>query len=201
MKKPIIPLKLPSGAGGFPSIIPPLGVRGLSLWSWGLLLLILATACRRDPPEPEPDLPPETQEGKDTFGCYLNGVPWKPSQKEWGNNTLYVQFDGTYFALYAKYNEGEKFERIDFFSDKVSSLREGEYPIKKSLGFDNRANFWDLNKNIRLMSMDADVVDDGVLTITKFDLNKKFVSGRFWFKLQKGDAKYEATEGRFDISF
>ncbi len=167
-----------------------------------LLLLMLVTACRRDPPEPEPDLPPETQEGKDTFGCYLNGVPWKPSQKEWGNNTLYVQFDGTYFTLYAYHNDNGRNERISFFSASIQNM--GQYPIGKlALNGGSICNFWDIAKNKPIVnSADNDVISDGLLTITKFDMNQKIISGKFWFKLQKNDGTtIEAKEGRFDISF
>ncbi|HYG16765.1 MAG TPA: hypothetical protein VEC12_13495 [Bacteroidia bacterium] len=43
-----------------------------------LLLLILAipvwfAACIDDKPEPKPEMPPLTFEGKNTFGCTING--------------------------------------------------------------------------------------------------------------------------------
>lgn len=41
-------------------------------------LVFMATACHKTPPEPEPDLPPETQTGAGTIGCYINGKPWWP---------------------------------------------------------------------------------------------------------------------------
>ncbi|TAG01448.1 MAG: hypothetical protein EAZ44_08460 [Cytophagia bacterium] len=167
---------------------------------FAIILLLTIASCKKKQ-DPEPDLPPETQSGANTFGCYLNGVPWKPSPKEFGNNTLYIQLDGPYFVLYAKCNEGVRDEVMSFFSDKVTSIREGNYPLKKSATFDNRCTFWDYKKNIEMFSMDRDIVEDGLLTITKFDLNKRFVSGRFWFSLQKDNIRYEAKEGRFDISF
>jgi hypothetical protein len=179
----------------FPFIIPPLGVRGLVL---GLLLLI--TSCKKNS-EPEPDLPPETQQGANTFGCYLNGKPWQPSENGIGSRNLYVQLDGQYFKLHANYDEDERDEIISLFSDKVILSRVGDYPLKKSTNFDNRSRFWDVNKNVDLRSFDADIISDGLLTITNFDTQKKFVSGKFWFSLQKGDVKYEAKEGRFDISY
>lgn len=172
--------------------IPPLGL---------LLCILLLGGCKKNP-EPEPDLPPETQHGADTFGCYLNGKPWKPSPRSFGNPTLYIQLDGPYFVLYAYNKDDGRNERISFFSNKVNALREGNYILKKSIvSFDNRSWFIDYKKNLDFDSTDSDTVDDGLLTITKFDTQKKFVSGRFWFKLQKGDIKYEATEGRFDISY
>ena len=40
-------------------------------------LLFIASSCHKTPdPNPEPDLPTATQEGKGTIGCYFNGVPW-----------------------------------------------------------------------------------------------------------------------------
>jgi hypothetical protein len=41
-------------------------------------LFLMATSCHKAPPEPEPDLPPETQTGEGTIGCYINGKPWWP---------------------------------------------------------------------------------------------------------------------------
>lgn len=41
-------------------------------------LFLMASACRKAPPDPEPDLPPETQTGEGTIGCYINGKPWVP---------------------------------------------------------------------------------------------------------------------------
>lgn len=41
-------------------------------------LIFMATACHKAPPEPEPDLPPETQTGAGTIGCYINDKPWWP---------------------------------------------------------------------------------------------------------------------------
>ncbi len=41
-------------------------------------LVLMASACRKTPPDPEPDLPPETQTGARTIGCYINGKPWVP---------------------------------------------------------------------------------------------------------------------------
>ena len=42
-------------------------------------LFLMATSCHKKPdPVPEPDLPPETQTGAGTIGCYINGKPWWP---------------------------------------------------------------------------------------------------------------------------
>ena len=63
--------------------------------------------------------------------------------------------------------------------------------------------FWDLANNNIAYSPKNDIQEFGNLIITKFDMDDRIVSGRFWFKLvkQDGSASYEATDGRFDIRF
>lgn len=166
-----------------------------------LVLALVATACKKKA-DPEPDLPPETQSGANTFGCYLNGVPWKPSPREPGFPTLYIQLDGPYFVLYATYNDNGINQRISFFSASIQNV--GLFPIGKlALNGGSVCDFWDIGKNKPIInSADNDVISDGLLTVTRFDTNKKVISGRFWFTLQKNDGTtIEAKDGRFDISF
>lgn len=39
---------------------------------------LMAQCHKTATPDPEPDLPPATQEGKAIIGCYINGKPWWP---------------------------------------------------------------------------------------------------------------------------
>jgi hypothetical protein len=59
-------------------------------------LMFMATACHKTPPDPEPDLPPETQTGAGTIGCYINGKPWvpKPFLAIGVNHYLEVKYGG-----------------------------------------------------------------------------------------------------------
>ena len=44
-----------------------------------MLLLASCDGCKKDDPKPKTELeklPPATQEGKDTFGCLVNGKAW-----------------------------------------------------------------------------------------------------------------------------
>jgi hypothetical protein len=58
-------------------------------------LFLMASSCRKAP-EPEPDLPPETQTGAGTIGCYINGKPWwpKPFFRTWSSPYLEVTYGG-----------------------------------------------------------------------------------------------------------
>jgi hypothetical protein len=53
------------------------------------------------------------------------------------------------------------------------------------------------DKYFRIHAQDADE-----LTITRFDPNRRIVSGRFWFDATTGSGeKVEVREGRFDIGY
>jgi hypothetical protein len=166
---------------------------------WLVMLITLLASCKQLV-NPEGKLPKETQEGKNTFGCILNGKVWTPSPNELGFNELNVSPEGNgWLTINANYRKDDRYEGMVFFS--VNVFGTGDYVFDRVL--DNRASFVDVKKNIEINSSDADVDASGVLTITKFDMNKHIVSGRFWFKISKkdGSATYEAKDGRFDISF
>ena len=61
------------------------------------LLAILLSACERDIPT---TLPPATQEGKNTFGCYINGELFlknnQPTMISW-LQACYVSIDNSIF--------------------------------------------------------------------------------------------------------
>jgi hypothetical protein len=163
---------------------------------WLALLLVLVATCKQK--DPEPDLPPETATGANTFGCILNGQIWKPSKSESGFQTLWVSPEGGgWLTIKASYRDNTRFETVRFFSTNVFDT--GIYKIKKPLT--NRAGFDNLKANLIMDSGDADVAEDGELVITTFDMSKRIVAGTFWFRLEKqGHTPIEAKEGRFDIS-
>jgi len=53
-------------------------------------------ACKKDDPAPNPppELPPATQTGANTFGCYVNGKPFIQEER-WARPTVGTQI-GTY---------------------------------------------------------------------------------------------------------
>jgi hypothetical protein len=172
------------------------GFRFVPIWVWGLVLLV---ACQRE--NLEPDLPPETATGANTFGCILNGQPWKTTPNVSGQmRTLIAQPDnGGLLNIYAthKGTDNSRWEGIQFFS--VNFYGTGKFPISKHL--DNRFSFEDMAKNIYINSKSDDVKESGELIITTFDTNKGILAGRFWFRLEREDGTvYEAKDGRFDIS-
>ena len=56
-----------------------------------LLIVLCAHSCEKE--KPEPALPPETQEGKNIFGCYVNDVLFlKEWSRVWGSQPLQANY-------------------------------------------------------------------------------------------------------------
>ena len=174
------------------AFIPLLGVKGLLTWL--LLLMLAVSACKKKNADPEPDLPPETQIGADTFGCYINGVPWKAQgDGGWGRSLITLDQSGGngWFVLIG--NDFTKKEWIKLFH--INILGTGKY----SLGKNTMGGIGYYTQNGYFMSSDATEFS-AELTITRFDTLARIFSGRFWFKMTMPDGKIiDVTSGRFDI--
>jgi hypothetical protein len=140
-------------------------------------------------------LPPITQEGKNTFGFLLNGEVWLPKG---GLLTpiLDLSYDPNYnggaMSISAKRNLSDT---------NKNSLLLGGININKIGKYKFERNF----ANVIYTSADCYYSDDaqitGFINITKLDLNGNgIISGTFEFKLIKdGCPIINATEGRFDL--
>jgi hypothetical protein len=163
-----------------------------------IMIFITITLCSCESCKKEylTELPPETQTGANTFGCYVNGE-------------LFVK-DGTHTftepPLNAEFIKGQNILTISSFSKKgyinlwvmdvkvniPTSLYEGYFLPEAEWG---RECFCFGGKNF------------GEIVITKFDTTNNIVSGRFLFTGQcsdpllnvTGDSIVNITDGRFDI--
>ncbi len=173
---------------------PPLGGGGLLL---GLLLAYALNSCSLFP-EPDPTLPPITQNGAETFGCLVNGKVFVA--KGGGKyNGLTKDFYGglNIFGLYVK--SGEVESSLGFSTPFISDI--GKYVLKEPKSIWYRA-FHDRN----LAPLNASV------TITKFERGEDKVNNLRWLIISgtfEGillpEGRYtdtvKITQGRFDIKF
>ena len=85
---------------------------------------------------------------------------------------------------------------------RSSLYREGTYDFTNPM-HKTGAGYTDLIKNTIIGSGSPDLLEKyGSLTITKFDMSRRIIAGRFHFRMKHKDyGVYEATDGRFDISF
>jgi hypothetical protein len=182
--------------------------------------LIFLTSCFND--EVFPTLPPETQEGLNTFGCLVDGVLITPSDGEdgiggqgaRGLNVKYRSLDTgypnvPYMSFFARdYSAGIGPEYVYFYIPTI--LNKGLFAIGPSNGQEEFASpsnthifvgIWkDRNTFMKYLSIDQ----AGQIKITKFNPDQSLVAGTFSATLVDEETRLDTiwvTEGRFDIDW
>jgi len=167
-----------------------------------LLLVVLCCQCnwfRKD--DPKPKLPPATQEGKKTFGCYVNSYAWVPEGRpNFYTPNLEVYYNsstsGGSFDLRAQRATDDHGGAIIITMFGLSGT--GHYPL--GIVQNQEVILRVLAPGCDYRSRDQDVTGTGTLTITRLDLQARVIAGTFEFTLAKpGCDTIRVTEGRFDM--
>lgn len=183
-------------------------------------LFFVLQACEKEDSGPMFSLPPATQTGENTFGCYIDGrllIP-RSGTGTWMGPDVALYYSG--YGLFPNYVYNE-INVQDFKSSNAGLMdihiidlhenAEGDYTINKSNcldGLDANSNI-----NIRCRIWDASsqeykwycsIEDGGMLTITRYDFEAGIVSGTFSCTAVNRDDPLdtiEVTKGRFDINW
>ncbi len=164
-----------------------------------LFLLCTLFACKKEDPSPD-SLPPITQEGKNTFGCYINGEVWVPYTYGILARKITPVFGNSTRIEVQRYEDPDATDKqqiiLSFVIDKVNPIRTYSLGLSEKDAF---AMYFD-RQSCRYLSDPEDVME-GSITITKYDLTEeKVIAGTFEFTLGKEDCEtLHFTEGRFDI--
>ena len=168
-----------------------------------MVLCLTLSSCESCKEKEWDTLPPETQTGKNTFGCLIDGelfvggccAPWMhaPLSASYSiiSNKLYI-------GAYGKIN-----------GQAAGSIMIGiDTPRENSTQKLYIANYGrDTNFDFTSPCILFEAVNDGTCTITKLDTVNKIVSGRFEFigkcTLNDNDSTVirQITQGRFDLKF
>jgi hypothetical protein len=139
---------------------------------------------KKDPEPVEPELPAETQEGKNTIGFLADGVIWVPK------GAINVpKFEISYYQgdLYLRaYNVDSEDFALDI---KISGT--GTYPIVPD----------SIGTNAAFGRYEIDEMHTGELIITKLDTVQRIISGTFYFDAVYRNDVVQITEGRFDFQY
>ena len=174
------------------------------------LLLTMGMKCKKDETGIAA-LPPATQEGKNTFGCLVNGEAFTPKGSNLGGPVLssFYQYlnsptaQGFFFNVSCNRRESEISRSVSINGNNVI-IKEGTTYILK-----NYPNKDEINGSYAIVSGSGNInqfvtiqTSTGELFISKFDETKQIVSGTFWFDAvnEKGE-KVEVREGRFDVKY
>jgi hypothetical protein len=167
-----------------------------------VLASLLLSQCQLFKKEVKPELPPETQEGKRTMGCKVDGEIWLPeysSRPIFGRREYNVAYNGSFYgiSIYAdrrletaisigvyKVNGPGTYDLYKFISQDPSGYK----LITRSIYKDKTGDFY------------TDSLHTGKVTITKLDRQKAVISGTFYFDAynKKTGKVVKITEGRFD---
>ena len=172
-----------------------------------ILMLVTMISCKKELGD---KLPPLTFEGKNTFGCKIDGISWTPK----GINGWAFLVYPTSGGYYAEYNSplvhilietNDPGGHIDLYIKNYNSynhLKPGTYLLNKktsSLPFGygiqhSYGTYWTNDKEYI-----TDSLHTGWIELIKSDSVNSIVSGRFAFDAYNANGKtYKITDGRFD---
>lgn len=174
-----------------------------------LLLVFTFCCCKKDPPPSNADeLPPLTHQGKNTFGCKING-------KNWVAHTPF-SISGP-VPLHGSYNENDgKFILIGTKEDQDIPLLQDIVIQCDSIGgigtfemavYDNyEPGLKDYYDNLPCGIYLHDSLNPGTINITYFSISEFIISGTFEMELIPHNNCSEVdniviTEGRFDLKY
>ncbi len=154
--------------------------------------------------------PAETQNGLNTFGCYINDKAFIPSATLFGNVkpiNVYYTPDSTqyYMAGFLSIQGIDARYSLDFAGNiilqKLQVFGTGEYSLNHVFNCTNPYNcdgggYYNAKENKTYF------IESGKLTITKLDTVNKIISGKFYFtsKDTLGNLK-EVKKGVFDTKY
>jgi len=181
------------------------------------LLFITLTSCNNDDNGFTPTLPPITQTGENTFGCYVDGKLLTPRD---GTGTytgadkamdFFGSTNNVYNEIRARDFKSNDGKILDIHINNLFQNGSGNYTINESNceRFNNanqniniRLRLW--NSSLEVYNWYCSIENTGVLTILRFDLPSRIVSGTFYCNVvnqNNPDDIIEITEGRFDIKW
>lgn len=165
-------------------------------------LVLMAIGCKDIL---RPSLPAATQEGKDTFGCLLDGKAWLPNRKHTLDDMLEGHISGSkLFSLKAEDNQTP----ANFYLSVADStgIKPGTYQLRA--GFDGS---YDAVQGSTAWYLGG-TANQGQLTVTKFEpftrtgpsgatVRGAIVSGTFEFTASSNSGQtITVREGRFDVN-
>ena len=155
-----------------------------------VLCLVVYSSCDDDD-RPE-RLPPLTMEGKNTFGCLVNGKVWVAKSKDFNARSVYAQYQSI-LTIGATSNSAS-FSFAVFDPITINT----EYSFQNTSSA--RAYYVEKSRSPYCVYEDYHVTK-GTIVIRKLDLANNIVCGTFEFTTYNPDCgdTVKVTEGRFDI--
>lgn len=167
------------------------------------LFVSLFTSCEDDPyKDPENvELPPITMEGKNTFGCKINGEVWVPDvgKETLFNEKIAVSYESNQINIHARLNRPDLNRKENIYVTAPNILDTGTYTIPVFPA----DSFVYINSNLNIdCKTYRTKISNSKINITKLDVSKRIISGLFSFKdVNSCEDTLQITDGRFDLKY
>ena len=175
------------------------------------VLLFSTASCKKGTSAPNPvdQLPAATAEGKNTFGCLIDGIAFVGPEDYLGATIIWDSITPLYGSLLSSnaYSGSSARQIVMNTSDK-HVIQQGT-AIEMGGGFLTGHDYYaeaffhdDTATNYHLYATVYAPSPRGEVKYSKMDLNSRIVSGTFWFDAyETSGRKVEIRDGRFDIKF
>jgi len=174
------------------------------LFKLTLVLIILLSILSCTKTEEIDKLPPMTTEGKNTFGCLVNGKAWIP-EPDGGlfNEKLSVRYENGYLSLFAKLEvKSNNIRQLIYLDASFNDIGKYKIPGPPFPG----EMFWN-TENEPMGTIPCTRYkcspEDTEVEILNINTSQRIISGTFSYKNltnRCGDV-LNITEGRFDVRY
>ena len=167
-------------------------------------VLILVSSCKKDKICDTDDLPCQTHEGKNTFGCYINGKTFvaNTSFSIGGATAVSGQFDESQNLLQLQGSREDSNDEIE--SVKFHIYIEQEVGTYTMWANTDSYKGYTYSNNSAVCTYYHDMNNKGSVTITFLDTEKNIIAGTFEMTLINPDCTPSSmviTNGRFDFGY
>jgi hypothetical protein len=155
----------------------------------------------------EQKLPAVSETGAHNFGFLLNGMAWTPKGWSLYNPNFDVIVDPSHaqgdVSIKAYRREDGRTAFFTIVSDSIKAV--GKYPISDFSRARLIVTYWDETNTICQVDYNGIFARKGYIEITKYDLAKQIISGKFEISFINKNCGWgdttKITSGRFDASF
>jgi hypothetical protein len=171
-----------------------------------LLNAFAFSGCKKSNNFGNDTLPPITQEGRNSFGCLINGKLYVPKGFEQNHPSFDMIVDPTFndgsIDIKVFNKNGDLTTRLNFGSDSISNV--GLFILNTRVDFSYSIYSKSLSDNVceTPYSYGSSSNKSGFIKITKYDLINGIFSGEFEFHFVNPDCglgdTIDITLGRFD---
>jgi len=169
-----------------------------------ILIIVLIAACEKEKTPLPTELPPISEEGKNTFGCMIEKEIYVPEKRRTSWSIPGPQFEPIEFnfPLYPIYTFRVSTIRLVDEDDYLMDA-EVEFMVDSSVSTIGEYRFSHLKVKYENVFYYADTLNNGLLNISKYDSIKGIISGTFNFtvidKNNTNSKILNITKGRFDL--